>query len=119
MAGFYEHVLGLLPQLEKPSGGTDYFELFTQYLLEVLEELTAEKLRQDFEHQTNNLELGRKIMTAADRLRQEGRGEEKFQIAKSMLQDGLSWKMIQKHTGLSKEKFQELSAKLENQVKSA
>ena len=95
-------------------GGRDFIEIVLQYLLERGELSDKEAFFKLIDTEISH-EVGEKIMSLAEQLKKEGREEgmleKEIEIAKRMLDAGSDSIFIEKVTGLSRDKIEELKKK--------
>lgn len=97
-------------------GGSDYVEIVLQYALIKGDVKNVESFI-NFINNNISSEVGKKIMTGAEQLRQEGiikgkaegKAEERLAVAKRMNHEGLAHSLISKLTGLSLEQIEMLN----------
>ena len=89
------------------AGGRDYIEIVLQYLLERGELSDNEAFFKLIDTQISH-EVGEKIMSLAEQLKEEGRIEKEREIAKRMLNEGMDPALVAKVTGLSLNKVKML-----------
>ncbi|MFZ4663804.1 MAG: Rpn family recombination-promoting nuclease/putative transposase, partial [Caldilineaceae bacterium] len=103
----------LLAQLPE-TGGINYVRVFVRYLTATQEEKTVEAFAAAVEQHTEK--KGRKIMTFAQQLFQEGKlvGEIRAQIeiVEKLLRAGISWTTIETATEIGPTRFAELQQEL-------
>ncbi len=89
------------------AGGRDFIEIELQYLLEWGELSDKEAFFKLIDTQISH-EIGEKIMSLAEQLKEEGRLTGKFEIAERMLAEGSDPVFVAKVTGLSLDKIKAL-----------
>lgn len=103
----------LLAQLPE-TGGINYVRVFIRYLAATQEEKTVEAFAVAVEQYTP--QKGRKIMTFAQQLFQEGKlvGEirAKIELIEKLLRAGISWATIETATEINPTRFAELQQQL-------
>ncbi|SMB82642.1 conserved hypothetical protein (putative transposase or invertase) [Desulfonispora thiosulfatigenes DSM 11270] len=98
-----------LRELEDRQTGIEYFETFLKYVFNVGESLDEEDLKNIAEEIERIYPEGRElIMTTAERLRKEGRKEERKNVARKLLIKGMPVAEIIDITGLTKEEIEKL-----------
>jgi predicted transposase YdaD len=86
------------------AGGRDFIAIVLQYLLERGELSDKEAFFKLIDTQISH-EVGEKIMSLAEQLKEEGRIEKEREIAKRMLDEGAEPAFVAKVTGLSLDKI--------------
>ncbi len=103
----------LLAQVAQ-TGGTNYMEFFVVYLVATQERRLVQGFVENMQQYT--VDIGKKMLTYAEELRQEGRqeGEIKGEIKTidSLLSAGVEWTLITKATGITQQQFQILKEQL-------
>ena len=102
-------ITNILHHLDK-TGERDYIAIVLQYLLERGELSDREAFFNLIDTQISH-EVGEKIMTLAEQLKQEGKQESALEIAKRMLDAGSDPVFVEKVTGLSRNKIEALQKK--------
>lgn len=99
-------IVGTLHQLDN-AGGRDFIAIVLQYLLERGELSDKEAFFELIDTQISH-EVGEKIMSLAEQLREEGELRKSIEIAKKMLDEGSDLVFVAKVTGLSLDKIKKL-----------
>lgn len=100
---FLKDIADTLHQLDN-AGGRDFIAIVLQYLLERGELSDKEAFFKLIDTQISH-EVGEKIMSLAEQLKEEGRIEKEREIAKRMLDEGAEPAFVAKVTGLSLDKI--------------
>lgn len=100
---FLRDIADTLHQLDN-AGGRDFIAIVLQYLLERGELSDKEAFFKLIDTQISH-EVGEKIMSLAEQLKEEGRIEKEREIAKRMLDEGAEPAFVAKVTGLSLDKI--------------
>lgn len=103
---FLKDIADTLHQLDN-AGGRDFIAIVLQYLLERGELSDKEAFFKLIDTQISH-EVGEKIMSLAEQLKEEGRTEKEREIAKRMLDEGAEPTFVAKVTGLSLDKIKML-----------
>lgn len=103
---FLKDIADTLHQLDN-AGGRDFIAIVLQYLLERGELSDKEAFFKLIDTQISH-EVGEKIMSLAEQLKEEGRIEKEREIAKRMLDEGAEPAFVAKVTGLSLDKIKML-----------
>jgi len=100
---FLKDIADTLHQLDN-AGGRDFIAIVLQYLLERGELSDKEAFFKLIDTQISH-EVGEKIMSLAEQLKEEGRIEKERELAKRMLDEGAEPAFVAKVTGLSLDKI--------------
>ncbi|HAU1484593.1 TPA: Rpn family recombination-promoting nuclease/putative transposase [Legionella pneumophila] len=105
-----KEIAATLRQMDN-EGGRDFIEIVLQYLLERGELSDQDAFFKIIDTQISH-EVGEKIMSLAEQLIEEGKAkgknEERLEIAKKMIEEGIDPDSVIKITGLSLDKIKEL-----------
>ena len=103
-------LLGALSSLPA-SGGMNYMRVFLRYLLQTQDREVIESFREVLRRQAPV--VGDDLMTYAQELEERGRMRTQVQVIEGLLQESITWDVIERVTGVNEAQFRSLKQQLE------